>query len=106
MSDLSTSQTTSTQARYTVRISNTRHQFEVLAGETVLQAALRQGIELPWGCGSGVCGVCMADILQGELIYPAPPLALFEDDAAAGKGLLCVGLPCSDLLLYIPEMVD
>lgn len=94
----------SNATQYTVRIKHTEHQFTVGANETLLQAALRQHIELPWGCGSGICGVCMADILEGELEYPSPPLALFEEDEAMGKGLICVGLPCSDLLLYIPEM--
>ena len=89
---------------YTVRIKNTAHQFTVGSDETILGAALRQGVELPWGCGSGVCGVCMGDILQGKLEYPAPPLALFEEDEAKGKGLFCVGFPRSDLLLSIPEM--
>ncbi len=91
---------------YTVRIKNTQYQFTVGADETVLSAALRQGVESPWGCGSGVCGVCMGDILEGKLEYPSPPMALFEGDEASGKGLLCVGLPRSDLLLYIPEMSD
>lgn len=94
----------SRKTAYTVRIRNTQYQFTVESGETILQAALRQGVELPWGCGNGICGVCMGDILEGELEYPAPPLALFEADEAMGKGLFCVGFPRSDLLLHIPEM--
>ena len=90
---------------YTVTIQNTAWRFQVDAGETVLQAALRQDIPVPWGCGGGVCGVCMAQIVSGEMVYPdGDPLALFEEDAAAGKGLFCVGEPASDLVLEVPEI--
>lgn len=89
---------------YTVRIENTPYRFQVSAAETILQSALRQGIELPWGCGGGICGVCMSDIKEGTVAYDAPPLALFEEDEEQGKGLICVAYPRSDLLLHIPEV--
>jgi len=90
---------------YTVTIQNTPWQFQVHAGETVLQTALRQEIPVPWGCGCGVCGVCMEHIIAGEMAYPdGEPIALFEEDAEAGKGLFCVGHPVSDLILDLPEM--
>ena len=91
--------------KHTVRIENTPYQFEVEEGESVLQAALRQNINMPWGCGDGLCGVCMGQVVQGKIVYPnGPPMALFEEDAEQGKGLFCVGRPCSDLVLNIPEM--
>ncbi|MGB0846337.1 MAG: 2Fe-2S iron-sulfur cluster-binding protein [Thiolinea sp.] len=90
---------------YIVKIENTPYQFEVMTGESVLQAALRQNIDMPWGCGDGMCGVCMGQVVKGEINYPGgPPLALFEEDAEQGKGLFCVGHPCSNLVLNVPEM--
>ncbi|MEN9502089.1 MAG: hypothetical protein RI964_1374 [Pseudomonadota bacterium] len=90
---------------FTVTIRNAAHNFTVQAGETVLQAALRQCVPMPWGCGGGICGVCLGQIVSGQMHYPdGEPLALFEEDAAAGKGLFCVGVPCSDLVLDMPEM--
>lgn len=90
---------------YTVTIQNTPYRFQVNEGESVLEAALRQDIPLPWGCGGGICGTCMGQIVEGELVYPdGDPIALFEEDAAEGKGLFCVGCPRSDLLLNIPEL--
>lgn len=91
--------------KYRVTILQTPFQFDVRAGETVLQAALRQEVPVPWGCGGGVCGVCMGKIVSGDMHYPdGEPLALFEEDAAAGMGLFCVGYPTSDLVLDVPEM--
>ncbi len=92
---------------YSVRIENTPYQFSVESGESVLQAALRENIDMPWGCGDGMCGVCMGQIISGALTHPnGPPLALFEEDQEQGKGLFCVGCPKSDLVLNIPEMND
>ncbi len=84
----------------TVTISTTGERFRVEEGETILQAALRQGISLPYGCDSGICGVCISRVLEGRIVYPGGnPMALFEEDIQAGKGLCCVGYPCGDLVI-------
>ncbi len=44
-----------------------RVEFETFEGETILQAALRQGIALPYTCKSGVCLSCLARCVQGEV---------------------------------------
>ncbi|MEZ5536096.1 MAG: 2Fe-2S iron-sulfur cluster-binding protein [Thiolinea sp.] len=93
-------------AVYTVRIANTAFCFQAAADETILQSATRQGIDLPWGCGGGICGICMSEITEGVVAYDAPPLALFEEDEEQGKGLICVAYPRSDLLLTVPEVSD
>lgn len=36
-------------------------------GESVLMAALRNGVNLPYQCGSGTCGTCVAELLAGEV---------------------------------------
>lgn len=90
---------------YNVTIRNTPYCFVVNDGETVLQAALRDKIPMPWGCGGGMCGICISQIVSGEVIYPdGEPLALFEEDAEAGKLLPCSSCPRSDLVLDVPEM--
>ncbi|MGB5473272.1 MAG: 2Fe-2S iron-sulfur cluster-binding protein [Gammaproteobacteria bacterium] len=81
-----------------VTIQSTGERFTVAAGETILHAALRQGIKLPHGCYNGVCGACISRIISGAIDYPdGPPLALFEEEA--GKGLCCVGHPRGDLVI-------
>jgi ferredoxin len=85
---------------YTVTIRSTGVRFTVEAGETILQAGLRQGIRLPYGCHGGVCGVCLSRVFAGRIIYPeGMPLALLEEDARENKGLCCVGHPGSDLVI-------
>jgi ferredoxin len=85
---------------YTVSIHDSGDRFEVAPGESILRAARRQGVVLPYGCHSGVCGVCISRVIEGRIVYPdGEPLALFEEDVAAGKGLCCVGQPLSDLVI-------
>ena len=51
--------------------------FRVDAGETVLEAAQRAGLALPYSCLAGVCGSCKATLVEGECVYPRnPPIAL------------------------------
>ena len=41
--------------------------FEVRKGETVLNAALRQGVMLPYSCKNGTCGSCKGRLVEGEV---------------------------------------
>ncbi|MEN9432511.1 MAG: hypothetical protein RLZZ422_100 [Pseudomonadota bacterium] len=89
---------------YKITLARTSYSFEALPNETLLQAALRQRIPVPWGCGGGICGVCLSQVISGTMVYRGEPLALFEEDVEAGKGLICVGYPCSDLVIDVPEL--
>ena len=45
-------------------------QFEVEADESILDGALRAGINLPHSCKAGRCASCRASLLQGSVRYP------------------------------------
>lgn len=90
---------------YKVTIQPSGHQFSVEAGESVLDAALRQGFAFPYGCRNGACGSCLGNIVSGEVQYPGPhPVALKETDMAAGKALFCQARPASDLVIEVREI--
>ena len=66
-------------------------------GETILDAALRQGVDYPHGCRSGNCGACKSVLLAGEVaMSPYSDFALTEDEAAQGLILACRAVPWSD----------
>ncbi|MCG8010341.1 MAG: 2Fe-2S iron-sulfur cluster-binding protein, partial [Candidatus Thiodiazotropha weberae] len=43
-----------------VQVEPSGHQFTVEENETILDAAIRQGVNLPYGCRNGFCGDCRA----------------------------------------------
>ena len=49
--------------------------FECDAGEKILHAALRSGVELPYECATGTCGTCKATLVSGrhESHWPDAP---------------------------------
>ena len=54
---------------YTVEIEPLCSVIEVEEGQTILDAALRQGVYLPHACNHGLCGTCKVDLLEGEVDY-------------------------------------
>jgi ferredoxin len=87
---------------YTVTIRHSGERFSVNPDESILAAARRQGVVLPYGCDDGVCSACMYTIVEGRVNYPAgQPFALLDEDIEAGKGLCCVGYPASDMIIAL-----
>ena len=75
-------------------------QFVAEPGETILDAALRQGLTLPYGCRDGACGSCKGKVLAGRVDHgTAQPPALTDEDQAAGMALFCCARARSDLTL-------
>ena len=75
-------------AQVTVRPSG--HQFSVEGHDTLLQAGLRAGLKLNYGCGNGTCGLCKARVVSGEVVKVTPfdyPLSAAE--RLQGYTLLC-----------------
>ena len=91
--------------RHKVRIEPSGHEFQVEAGETVLDAALRQGFAFPYGCRNGACGSCKGKLLDGEVKYGAQlPPGLSDDDLARGFALFCSAVPAADLVIEVREI--
>jgi len=86
---------------FKVKIESSEHRFAVEAGETLLDAALRQGIGLPYGCRNGACGSCIATLLSGEVVYPDGKL---EVTLEPGQVAICQAHARSDLSLKVREV--
>jgi CDP-4-dehydro-6-deoxyglucose reductase, E3 len=83
-----------------VKVQPSGHQFDVEEGESVLTAALRQDLGLPYGCRNGACGTCKGRIVEGQVDYGVyQKKALTEDEKAQGKALFCQARPRSDLVI-------
>ena len=96
--------------RFQVALHGTDQRFEVEDGETVLEAARRAGLALPYSCLGGICGSCKATVVSGEWSYPLqPPTALNAAERASHQVLLCQAVPRSDLVLVarqVPSAAD
>lgn len=72
--------------------------------ETLLDAGLRQDINLPYECRNGGCGQCKCTVRSGEVnpgLYQ--PSALSAEERAAGKVLLCCATALGDVEIdYVP----
>lgn len=86
---------------YLVTVLPAKLQFSVAQNETILQAALRQGIDFPYRCQQGVCTSCVCKLRQGTVDY-APPSPLTELDQQQGFVYCCLAFARSDLELHHP----
>jgi CDP-4-dehydro-6-deoxyglucose reductase len=79
--------------------------FEAGTDESVLEAALRAGLNLPHSCKGGHCTSCRATIVSGEVTYPgAWPAGLTTAEARAGQALLCQARARTDLVVEAREV--
>ena len=83
-----------------VTIKPSNHTFTVQDGETVLDAALREGTIIAYGCRNGACGKCKGRLVEGRLDYGEyEEHALPDAEKAAGMALFCQARPLSDLAI-------
>ncbi|WP_324732553.1 NADH:ubiquinone reductase (Na(+)-transporting) subunit F [Pseudomonas paeninsulae] len=92
---------------YNVTIEPTGEVIEVEEGQTILQAALRQGVWLPFACGHGTCATCKVQVLEGDVeIGAASPFALMDIEREEGKVLACCATVQSDVTIEADIDVD
>jgi CDP-4-dehydro-6-deoxyglucose reductase len=88
-----------------VRLEPSGHTFTVAPEETILAAALRQGIGLPYGCRNGACGACKGVLRSGELAYDEyQERALHASEKSVGKALTCCTHPLTDIVFEVREL--
>jgi ring-1,2-phenylacetyl-CoA epoxidase subunit PaaE len=85
-----------TQARITVVRDGVRREIAFApTDDSILAAAARAGLDVPYSCRSGVCATCRAKLLQGQVRMDRN-FALQADEVAAGYVLTCQAHPLTD----------
>ena len=88
-----------------ITIRPSGHVYTVRAGETVLEAALREGFPLPYGCRNGACASCKGLVLEGRVDYGGYQVsALSEEEKRGGYALFCCARPETDLVIDCREI--
>ncbi|HEV2673603.1 MAG TPA: iron-sulfur cluster-binding domain-containing protein [Aliidongia sp.] len=72
------------------------------AGETILQAALRQGVVIPCGCGQGLCGTCRIRMVDGTVDLRHQG-GISAEDEAEGFILACSSRAHSDIAISLAD---
>ena len=81
--------------------------FASQGDETILSAAIRAGVGMPYGCKDGACGSCKCKKLSGSVVHgPHQAKALTPEDEAAGYVLTCCATPQSDVVLESRQVTD
>lgn len=88
-----------------ITIKPSNHVFTAGEDETILEAALREGFALAYGCRNGACGTCKGKILEGSVDYGIyQDNALSEDEKQRGMALFCCAQAQSDLTIECREI--
>lgn len=83
-----------------VKVLPSGEEFFVEGGDTLLEAALRAGVPLAYGCSSGNCGRCRARVVSGEVKQVRPhEFRLAPADVASGAALMCSCTAVTDVVI-------
>ena len=68
--------------------------FEMSQKQTVLEAALKQGVDAPYSCQGGICSSCLARVKSGSAAMKKNSI-LTDGEIAEGLILTCQAVPTS-----------
>lgn len=91
---------------YKITVQPADFEFTIHQKPSILQQALAQNIDLPYGCQGGACGSCKVKKISGDISYPRDelPSAIENAEHQAGFILCCQAFAQSDLVLEIPAI--
>lgn len=87
------------KSKVTVKLDGISFDFDLpFDGETVLEAALKQGADLPFSCKGGVCSTCKAKLIEGKVEMDTN-YALEQEEVEAGYILTCQSHPRTEKVM-------
>jgi ring-1,2-phenylacetyl-CoA epoxidase subunit PaaE len=92
-------QAAQSECEVTVIIDGTRKSFLLeKQKENIIEAGLRNGVELPYSCRGGVCSTCRCRLVEGEVEMDVN-FALEDYEIARGFILSCQSYPTTDTVV-------
>jgi CDP-4-dehydro-6-deoxyglucose reductase len=87
-----------------VEVRPSGHEYPVEGRDSILEAGLKAGLRLAYGCGNGTCGLCRARVVDGEVQRIRPhDFALSDAERAQGHVLMCSYTPVTDIRIETLE---
>ena len=89
---------TGRSAKMLIELNGEPQELNVIEGQTLLDAARVNGVDIPFSCQSGVCGACKASLLDGE-VHMRSSSALTKEELDNGKILVCQSVAQSEIII-------
>ena len=83
---------------YKVKLLNSKIEIDVKYNQSIYEAALEKGLQLPIGCNYGGCITCAAKLVSGKVKQPGAT-AINKRQSQEGYILLCVARPTEDCIV-------
>jgi ring-1,2-phenylacetyl-CoA epoxidase subunit PaaE len=80
--------------KITILVDDDETTFEMSQKQTILEAALKQGVDAPYSCQGGICSSCLARITSGTAVMKKNSI-LTDSEIAEGLVLTCQAHPTS-----------
>ena len=84
-------------SKITILVDDEETSFEMSQKQTILEAALKQGIDAPYSCQGGICSSCMARVTVGTAEMKKNSI-LTDKELAEGLVLTCQAHPTSETI--------
>lgn len=81
-------------SKITILVDDEQSSFEMSQKQSILEAALKQGIDAPYSCQGGICSSCLARVTEGTVTMKKNSI-LTEKEIAEGLILTCQAHPTS-----------
>lgn len=89
----------------TLKINESRYTIDVKYPDTVLKAAKRQNIVLPYSCEAGRCAACIATCTKGK-VWMAYNEVLVDEEVRRGRILTCQAFPVGGDIEIVFDQID
>ena len=96
---LAVTEKSNAKSNVTIQLDGRSFDFDLAYdNDSILDAALKTGIDLPYACKGGVCCTCRAKLIKGEVIMDVN-YALEADEIAKGFILTCQSHPTTEYVV-------
>ena len=80
------------QTTVKVLLDDEEHSFEMDRRKTILEVALKKGLDAPYSCQGGICSTCLAQVTEGHAVMDKNAI-LTDDEIEDGLILTCQAHP-------------
>ncbi|MFF2450292.1 2Fe-2S iron-sulfur cluster-binding protein [Neobacillus sp. NPDC058068] len=87
-------------SEFIVKVKSSDQTFTVRPNEIILDAAILQGINIPYSCRNGTCRTCIFEIKEGIVqAINVEECLISPNELELNKRLLCMSLCKSDVIM-------